>query len=410
MTFVSLLERLPHRLPLLAGALLCAALAGCALTAAPPPAAGPAARAQGDFPEFPAVSGAMREFVAQKEIAGAVTLVATRDKVLHLSAVGQADIAAAVPMRPDAIFWIASMTKPVTAAAVLMLQDEGKLSVDDPVAKYLPPLADLKTADGKPGNLTLRHLLTHTSGMAEATPQESQAARTLADLIPAYAAKPLRFEPGSKWQYCQSAINSLGRIVEVVSGQSFPEFLQKRLFDPLGMKDTGFYPTAEQARRVAKSYKVADGKLEETSVMGDYDFRRRNRFPAANGGLYSTAPDYARFCQMILNQGSLDGREYLKPESVKLMTSLQTGDLKTGFTEGCGWGLGWIVVRQPQGVTAMLSPGTCGHGGAYGTQAWIDPVKGAIYVLMVQRSNFPNADGSEVRRVFQATAAAATGR
>ena len=193
----------------------------------------------------------------------------------------------------------------------------------------------------------------------------------------------------------------------MVSGQSFPEFLQKRLFDPLGMKDTGFYPTAEQAGRVAKSYKVADGKLEETSVMGDYDFRRRNRFPAANGGLYSTAPDYARFCQMILNQGSLDGRQYLKPESVKLMTSLQTGDLKTGFTEGCGWGLGWIVVRQPQGVTAMLSPGTCGHGGAYGTQAWIDPVKGMIYVLMVQRSNFPNADGSEVRRVFQATAAAA---
>lgn len=407
MTFVSLLERLPHRLPLLAGALLCASLAGCTLGANSPPAAGPAARPQGDFPEFPAVSGAMREFVAKKEIAGAVTLVATRDKVLHLSAVGQADIAAAVPMRPDTIFWIASMTKPVTATAVLMLQDEGKLSVDDPVAKYLPQLADLKTADGKPGNLTLRHLLTHTSGMAEATAQESQAARTLADLIPAYAAKPLRFEPGSKWQYCQSAINSLGRIVEVVSGQSFPEFLQKRLFDPLGMKDTGFYPTAEQASRVAKAYRLIDGKLEETAVMGDYDFRRRNRFPAANGGLYSTAPDYARFCQMILNQGSLDGREYVKPASVKLMTSLQTGDLKTGFTEGCGWGLGWIVTRQPQGVTAMLSPGTCGHGGAYGTQAWIDPVKGVIYVLMVQRANFPNADGSEVRRVFQATAAAA---
>jgi CubicO group peptidase (beta-lactamase class C family) len=401
---------LPHRWPLLAGALLGAALAGCALTTASPPAAGPAARPQGDFPEFPAVSGAMREFVAKKEIAGAVTLVATRDKVLHLSAVGQADIAAAAPMHPDTIFWIASMTKPVTATAVLMLQDEGKLSVDDPVAKYLPQLADLKTPDGKPGNLTLRHLLTHTSGMAEATAQESQAARTLADLIPAYAAKPLRFEPGTKWQYCQSAINSLGRIVEVVSGQSFPEFLQKRLFDPLGMKDTGFYPTAEQAGRVAKSYKVAGGKLEDVSVMGDYDFRRRNRFPAANGGLYSTAPDYARFCQMILNQGSLDGKEYLKPASVKLMTSLQTGDLKTGFTEGCGWGLGWIVVRQPQGVTAMLSPGTCGHGGAYGTQAWIDPVKGVIYVLMVQRSNFPNADGSEVRRVFQATAATAAGR
>jgi CubicO group peptidase (beta-lactamase class C family) len=406
MSLLFTLERLPHRLPLLAGALLCAVVSGCSLAANSPPAAA-AVQPQGDFPEFPAVSGAMREFVARKEIAGAVTVVATRDKILHLGAVGQADIAAGAPMRPDTIGWMASMTKPVTATAVLMLQDEGKLSIDDPVAKYLPALAGLKTADGKPGNLTLRHLLTHTSGMAEAAPQESREARTLADLIPHYAAKPLRFEPGSKWQYCQSAINSLGRIVEVVSGQSFPEFLQKRLFDPLGMKDTGFYPTPEQAARIAKSYRLVDGKLEEAAVISDYDFKRSNRYPAANGGLYSTAPDYARFCRMILNQGSLDGRPYLKPESVRLMTRLQTGDLKTGFTEGCGWGLGWIVVRQPQGVTAMLSPGTFGHGGAYGTQAWIDPVKGVIYVLMVQRSNFPNADGSEVRRAFQAAAAAA---
>jgi CubicO group peptidase (beta-lactamase class C family) len=352
----------------------------------------------------------MREFVGKKEVAGAVTLVATPDKILHLNAVGLADTAAGTRMRPDTICWIASMTKPVTASAVLMLQDEGKLSVDDPVAKYLPALADLKTADGKPGSLTLRHLLTHTSGMAEATPQESQDARTLADLIPHYAAKPLKFAPGSKWQYCQSGINSLGRIVEVVSGQSFPEFLQKRFFDPLAMKDTGFYPTPEQVSRIAKSYKATDGRLEEVSVIGDYDFRRSNRYPAANGGLYSTALDYARFCQMILNQGSLDGKQYLKPESVRRMTTPQTSDLKTGFTEGNGWGLGWCVVRQPQGPTAMLSPGTYGHGGAFGTQAWIDPVKQVIYVLMVQRSNFGNADGSEVRRIFQSTAAAAVGR
>jgi CubicO group peptidase (beta-lactamase class C family) len=336
--------------------------------------------------------------------------VATRDKVLHLSAVGQADIAAGTPMRTDAIGWIASMTKPVTATAILMLQDEGKLSVDDPVAKYIPQLAALKTADGKPGNLTLRHLLTHTSGMAEATAEESQAARTLADLIPCFASKPLKFEPGSKWQYCQSGINTLGRIVEVASGQSFPEFLEKRLFGPLGMKDTTFYPTPEQAARVAKAYKVADGKLEETAVKADYDYKRPDRVPTANGGLYSTAPDYVSFCQMILGQGSLDGKQYLKPESVKLMTTIQTGDLKTGFTDGNGWGLGWCVVRQPQGPTAALSPGTCGHGGAYGTQAWIDPVKQVIYVVMVQRSNFPNADGSDLRTVFQAKAAEAMGK
>jgi CubicO group peptidase (beta-lactamase class C family) len=387
-------------------ALLCLSLAALPCAAAVCLATQP----QGDVPEFAAVTSAMKELVAKKDVAGVVTLVATRDKVLHLSAVGQADIAAGTPMRTDAIGWIASMTKPVTATAILMLQDEGKLSVDDPVAKYIPQLAALKTADGKPGNLTLRHLLTHTSGMAEATAEESQAARTLADLIPCFASKPLKFEPGSKWQYCQSGINTLGRIVEVASGQSFPEFLEKRLFGPLGMKDTTFYPTPEQAARVAKAYKVADGKLEETAVKADYDYKRPDRVPTANGGLYSTAPDYVSFCQMILGQGSLDGKQYLKPESVKLMTTIQTGDLKTGFTDGNGWGLGWCVVRQPQGPTAALSPGTCGHGGAYGTQAWIDPVKQVIYVVMVQRSNFPNADGSDLRTVFQAKAAEAMGK
>ena len=220
---------------------LCLVVAG---TAYCDTAASPAASVRPDgSAEFPAVSKAMQEFIDKQEIAGAVTLIANRDKVVHLGTVGQADIAANKPMRADTMFWIASMTKPITATAVLMLQDEGKLSVDDPVSKYLPELADMKTADGKPARLTLRHLLTHTSGMAEATQDESQASQTLADLIPHYAAKPLAFEPGTKWQYCQSGINSLGRIVEVVSGQSFPEFLQKRLFEPLGMKDTTFYPS-----------------------------------------------------------------------------------------------------------------------------------------------------------------------
>jgi len=354
------------------------------------------------------IADALQPFVENHTIAGAVTLVADRDKILSLETAGYADLAAKKPMRPDSLFWIASMTKPVTATAVLMLRDEGKLSVDDPVAKYLPELANLKTAGGKPAKLTLRHLLTHTSGMGEATPQESRAARTLADLIPRYAERPLQFEPGTKWQYCQSGINSLGRIVEVVSGQSFPEYLQRRLFDPLAMKDTTFYPTREQMARLAKSYQAADGKLAETTIfiLDGHDPAARDRYPAANGGLFSTARDYGRFCRMLLNQGTLDGRRYLKPESVKLMSTIQTGDLKTGFTEGNGWGLGCCVVRKPQGATAVLSPGTFGHGGAYGTQAWIDPARQAIYVLMVQRSNFPNADASDVRRAFQEAAAA----
>jgi CubicO group peptidase (beta-lactamase class C family) len=299
------------------------------------------------------------------------------------------------------------MSKPVTATLLMMLQDDGKLSIDDPISKYIPEFANLKTPSGKPANLTLRHCLTHTSGMAEAGGEQSKAARTLADLIPAFLARPTSFEPGAKWQYCQSSINTAARVAEIVSGQSFPELLQARLFGPLGMRDTTFYLSEEQTGRLAKSYKLANGVLEEVPVfiLDGKPATSRYRYPAANGGLFSTAADYARFCQMILNGGQLDGRRYLKPETVKLMTAIQTGDIKTGFTEGNGWGIGWCVVRQPQGVSAMLSPGTHGHGGAYGTQAWIDPVKGRIYILMVQRANFPNADNSDVRKAFQQAAA-----
>jgi len=367
----------------------------------------PTLSAAGADAEIPAVTKAMQAAVDQVEVAGAVTLVASPDATLHVSAVGMADVAAGKPMRDDALFWIASMTKPLTASAILMLQDEGKLSVNDPVAKYLPELAALKTADGKPGNLTLKHLLTHTSGMGEASPAQSLAAKTLADLVPAYL-QPLKFEPGTKWQYCQSGINSLGRIIEVVSGKSLPDFFQERLLTPLGMKDTSFYPNSAQLARLAKSYKLVNGKPEEAALNLIADLARPERFPAANGGLFSTARDYARFCQMLLNRGVLDGRRYLSPEAVAQMSAIQTGDIHTGFTEGNGWGLGCCVVRQPQDVSAMLSPGTFGHGGAYGTQAWIDPVKRRIYILMVQRTNFPGgSDASEVRRAFQAAAVGA---
>jgi CubicO group peptidase (beta-lactamase class C family) len=313
-------------------------------------------------------------------------------------------------MRPDTIFWIASMTKPITATAVLMLQDEGKLSVDDPVEKYLPEFGRLMTADGKPARVTIRHLLTHTSGMGEISPDEARRIKDLAGVIPLYLAKPVRFEPGTKWTYCQSGINTAARIVEVVSGTSFDEFVDRRLFRPLGMKDSTFYLAEDQFPRLATSYRRTEkGELEpaEVRILYGKGPTSRDRFPAANGGLFSTAPDYARFCQMILNGGEHESRRYLKPESVKLMTTVQTGGLKTGFTDGNGWGLGWCVVREPQGVTAMLSPGTFGHGGAYGTQAWIDPVKRRIDILMIQRADYPNSDASAVRRAFQEEAASA---
>lgn len=356
------------------------------------------------------IPNVMREFIAKKEIAGAVTLVATKDRIVALDAVGSADVARGLPMKDDSIFWIASMTKPITAAAILMLQDEGKLSIDDPVGKYIPELAHLKDRQGVERVVTLKEMLTHTSGMVGEAPDDVlRRATTLADLMPEYAKFPLEFEPGTKWAYCQSGINALGRIVEVASGQSFSDFLRERFFVPLGMKDTSFYLSDAQKPRLATSYALKDGNLEPASifVLQGHEPTSRRRYPAANGGLFSTASDYARFCRMLLNDGSLDGRQYLKPQTAKMMRTIQTGEIRTGFTPGNGWGLGVCVVRDPQGITAMLSPGTFGHGGAYGTQAWIDPARGVIYVLMVQRANFPNSDASPVREGFQQAAAAA---
>ena len=356
---------------------------------------------------IPAVAEKMKEGVAQNEIAGAVTLVANKEKILHLDATGFADVTTQAPLSRDSLFWIASMSKPVTGVAVLIMQDEGKLSIDDPVEKYIPEFANYKTKSGEKATITIKHLLTHSSGMPEATAEEMKASRTLAELIPHFLNKPLQFDPGSKWQYCQSSINTAGRIVEIVSGQSFDQFVQERIFAPLDMKDTTFYPTDAHAARIAKSYKKTDSKLTEAPIfiLDGKPATSHDRYPAANGGLFSTALDYCRFGQMLLNGGELNGHRILKSETVKLFSSVQFPDHKTGFTPGNGWGIGCCIVREPQGVSAMLSPGTFGHGGAFGTQAWIDPQKNLIYILMVQRSNFPNADNSEVRKAFQQAAA-----
>jgi CubicO group peptidase (beta-lactamase class C family) len=361
-------------------------------------------------PAVAAISDRLRKDIAAKEIAGAVTLVATPDRIIHLDATGDASLKPAEKMQTDSIFWIASMSKPVLGTLLLMLQDEGLLSVDDPVEKHLPEFKELKTADGKPAKVTIRQLLTHTSGMGEITADQARACKTLADAIPLYVAKPVTFTPGSKWAYCQSGINTGGWIAEVVTGEPLEKLLKKRLFDPLGMKDTTFYLTEKQLPRLAKSYRRTDkGDLIETDIgfLNGKSPTSLDRFPAPNGGLFSTASDYARFCQMVLRGGELDGKRYLKAETVKLMTTIQTADLKTGFTEGNGWGLGLCVVREPQGITSMLSPGSFGHGGAYGTQEWIDPGTKRIYILMVQRANFPNSDASVVRRGFQEAASEA---
>lgn len=367
-------------------------------------------------PTLPGVGAAMQEMVAKNEIAGAITIVAKKDRILHFETTGLSDIAAKKPMPADAMFWIASMSKPITGAAVLMLQDEGKLRVSDPVAKYLPEFANLKTPSGKPANLTITQILTHTSGLGEADREAALKARTLADLAPLWLAAPMQYEPGEKWKYTQSGINAAARIVEVVSGQSYDAFLKSRLFEPLGMKDTTFYLSDAQRARLATSYaKNKDtGALEPAPLRADYD-GTKDRPPQGNGGLFSTAADYTRFCQMLLGGGVFEGRRILSAEALKFLGEPQTGALPTGFFQNdtfgqhgtkYGWGIGTSVLRQPhEGVAAMLSPGTFGHGGAWGTQAWVDPVKGVAYILMVQRANFPNSDASDVRRAFQEAAA-----
>ena len=382
-------------------------------------AADTSARAGMDPARLKEIPARLQKFVDEDTIAGAVTLVARQGETASLETVGFADLATHKPMRADSLFWIASMTKPITATAVLMLQDQGKLSIDDPVEKHLPEFKNQWLVQEKSANsvtlvrparpITLRDLLTHTSGLGDVPSPRPNA--TLAELVMAYSQQPLRFPPGSKWEYSNAGINTLGRIVEMVSGQKYAEFLQKRLLGPLGMKDTTFWPNASQARRIAKSYQPStDGRgLEETDIffLKGLPLTDRTRTPYPAGGLFSTAQDMGRFYQMILNGGEWRGQRLISREATGMMTRTQTGDIKTGFVDGMSFGLGFAVVKEPRGVTSVLSAGTFGHGGAYGTQSWADPKKDLLLVLMIQRAKLPNADGSEVRRAFQEAAVAA---
>jgi CubicO group peptidase (beta-lactamase class C family) len=347
----------------------------------------------------------MREFVDAKQISGAVTLVMHRGKVASLEAVGLADIESGRPMKPDTLFAIASMTKPITATAVMILQDDGKLSVDDPVSKYVPEFKETGLAEGKPQReVTIRDLLTHTSGLTG----DQKNIGSLETTAEALARQPLAFEPGSKWQY-GPGLSVAGRVVEVASGQSFETFLARRIFEPLKMVDTTFHPSAKQRERMARLYQPDNDKTGlEPGTHWLFDISPETS-PNPSGGLFSTAADLGRFYQMILNEGELDGKRIVSASAVRQMTSIQTGDLSTGFTPGNGWGLGWCVVREPQGPSKMLSSGAFGHGGAFGTQGWLDPKRQTIYVLLIQRTNFGNSDGADIREVFQQLAAEALG-
>ncbi len=347
----------------------------------------------------------MRQAVDQNQAAGIAWAVGRKGRPPAVDAVGFRDLEARALMKPDTIQRIASMTKPITAMAVLMCEEDGKLSIEDPVARFVPEFGKVESA--KP--ITVWHLLTHTSGIPGGPPAEmkdlyAKRDRTLAEAVPAFARTPA-FEPGTKWAYCNTGIDALGRIVEVASGKTFEAFLEERLFGPLGMKDTFFYPTAERKDRLAATYKKdQDALLRSGGWLGG---EAAGKYPLPAGGLWSTAPDMARLYDMLLAGGEAGGRRFLREETLARMTRNHTGDLKAGFTPGMGMGLGFQVVARPEGVTGMLSPGTFGHGGAFGTQSWGDPAKGMYFILMVQREGFGNGDASELRKTLQEIAVGA---
>ena len=327
-------------------------------------------------------------FVRAGTLAGAVTLVADRDKVLSIDSVGFADRAARRPMRPDTLFWIASQSKPITAGAFMMLVDEGKVQLDEPVERRLPEFRNLWLAVERdeehvllrrPSHpVTMREILSHTSGMPFASPLEQPTLDVLPlrESAAGYAMTPLDFEPGSRYQYSNAGINTIGRIIEVLSGTAFEDFLDKRLLRPLGMKDTTFWPGSRQLAGLATSYKPTPDRrgMEETPITQlRYPLNDRTRHPVPAGGLFSTAGDLARFCRMVLRGGELDGMRYLTESTVREMTRRQTPE---SMAES--YGLGWSVTGE-----------TFGHGGAYSTSMTIDPRSGLISIYLVQHSGFP---------------------
>ncbi len=369
------------------------------------------ARAQPSSAESPkGIAASLQPFVDSHTLAGAVTLVASKDKVLSLEAVGYADLAAKKPMRTDNLFWIASMSKPITAAALMMLVDEGKVRVDDPVEKYLPEfqgqmLAVEQDQDHvllkKPAHpITVKNILSHTSGLPFMSRVERKIDQfPLDEAVVTYALMPLKFEPGTKYDYSNAGINTAGRIIEVVSGMRYEDFLDSRLFQPLGMKDTTFWPNDQQVQRLAKSYRPNADKtgLEETLVgQCRYPLSDRRRGPSPAGGLFSTAADVSLFCRMVLNGGTYQGKHYLSPAAVQQMTSTQTDHGNYGF----GWSTTCKAHGKPE--AANLSP--CGHGGAYSTNMWIDPEHQLVTVFMVQHAGYPGKDGGKILPAFKKAA------
>jgi CubicO group peptidase (beta-lactamase class C family) len=350
----------------------------------------------------------MKAFVNEGKAAGIVTMVVRHGHLASLDAAGYQDVETKTPMRTDSIFRIMSMTKPVTSVALMTLIEDGLVALTDPVEKYLPefhgqqvkvacPAGSAETSCvGKPSRaMTLFDLLTHTSGVAGSNDNP----KTLAERVATLAHLPIDFEPGSQWRYRTEGIDTLGRIIEVVSHTPYEKFIAERIFVPLGMTDSAFFPQPGKSSRIAAVYTDVNGVLKAAESHDTL-------YPSPGAGMLSTAADMARFYQMMLNKGTLNGHRILSPASVETMTMVQTGDRTVGFAPGMGFGLGWGVVKDANGTFRLCSIGSFGHGGAYRTYGWVDPAMDMIRIIMLQRTN-GGGDIADETNAFLAMAGAA---
>ena len=367
----------------------------------------------------------MAGMVAAGEVAGASTLLTRHGQVAAFRTFGHARLGDAAPLRPDAIFRIYSMTKPVVGVALRLLFEEGLWTLDDPIDRFLPEMAGLKVfagtgSDGRPvlddaaRAPTMRELMSHTAGFGyglfdihpvERAYRQAQVLRatSLDDLVARVARQPLLFQPGTEWFY-SVASDLQGAVVERLAGLSLGEFLHRRIFLPLGMVDTGFHVPADQLHRLAAIYRGGPSGLLEATTAFDMpinDWSRPPPFEGGGGGLVSTATDYARFCQMVLNRGALDGVRLLKPETVDLMaTNAIPDEVLTRpnplrllpFGPAFGFGLDFAVMIDPQAIGAVEGRGTLSWGGGGGTWFWIDPENDLVFVGLIQRLADPVSD------------------
>ena len=357
------------------------------------------------------ITAVTQRYVDEKKLAGVATLVARRGKIVHFEVVGQRGAEDDRPLTKDALFRIYSMTKPITAVAAMMLYEEGKFQLSDPVAKFVPELADLNVlVDGElvPAKKTMnmQHLLTHTAGLSygfnptDPIDQQYREAQLFAgpdldDFAERLSKLPLKFEPGERWHY-SVAVDVTGLIVQRLSGQSFDAFLKERMFDPLGMEDTFFNVPADKMDRFLPNHSW-DGENEKLVQMGENaltSYTDRTMF-SGGGGLVSTTMDYLRFSEMVRRGGELDGVRLLSPKTVQYMTADHLPAATAGSTaeeagdSNFGFGLGWGVSSDPVAAGVLGSAGEYAWGGAAGTLFWVDPVEEMVVIGMIQLMGSP---------------------